>query len=202
LEDYVLKTPPSAEPITLEEVRFNLHVDSEDDNDDLSRLIVVARRTVETVTRRVLMPQTWIARYNGFPKGLGCIELPYPPCRAVTSVKYYDSEAVLQTLSPTTGYQVSGLPISDVCSDTPAAIHLRYGEIWPAVELGRVEGVQIEFTCGYPSANSVPAEIKQAMHLMIGHWYANKEDSLVGTIITKIPNGAETLLFPYRDLRF
>ncbi len=200
--DYILKTAPATEPITLNEVKANLHIDSSDDDSDLTRLIVAAREHAETVTRRALMPQTWIARSCGFPGYYGSIRLPYPPIQSVSSVKYYDRDGVLITLDALTNYQVSGLPISGAASDSPAVISLRYGETWPDVQLQNPEAVLIEFVCGYADATKIPADIKEAMHLMVGHWYANKEDSLVGTIIVKIPNGAETLLFRHRDLEF
>jgi hypothetical protein len=40
----------------------------------------------------------------------------------------------------------------------------------------------------------------QAMLLMIGHWYANREAIIVGTISSELFLTVEALLFPYRVL--
>ena len=40
--------------------------------------------------------------------------------------------------------------------------------------------------------------IKAAVLLMVGHLYANREDVATGISVTKLPNGAEWLLQPYR----
>ncbi len=48
----------------------------------------------------------------------------------------------------------------------------------------------------------VPTPIRQAMLLMVGHLYENREASTVGPAITELPMGVEALLAPYRVLRF
>lgn len=48
----------------------------------------------------------------------------------------------------------------------------------------------------------VPREIRQAMLLMIGHWYDHREDTLTGTSMMSIPRGAESLLWPHRIMKF
>jgi uncharacterized phiE125 gp8 family phage protein len=51
-------------------------------------------------------------------------------------------------------------------------------------------------------AEDVPQAIRQAMMLMIGHWYENREDTLGVGNIQRIPQGSEYLLWPYRVLKF
>lgn len=41
---------------------------------------------------------------------------------------------------------------------------------------------------------AVPATIRRAMKLMIGHWFRQREESIAGTIIAEIPLGAKALL--------
>lgn len=50
----------------------------------------------------------------------------------------------------------------------------------------------------FVSKKRLPGGIKQAMLLIIGHLYANREDSISGTIITQIPRGARAFLAPHR----
>ena len=41
-------------------------------------------------------------------------------------------------------------------------------------------------------------DVKAAMLLLIGHWYANREAVNIGNITTEIPFAIEALLQPYR----
>lgn len=46
----------------------------------------------------------------------------------------------------------------------------------------------------------MPQAIKQAMLLMIGHWYATREAVNIGNIVSELPIGARALLAPYRRI--
>ncbi|MBJ9352434.1 phage gp6-like head-tail connector protein [Citrobacter koseri] len=41
-------------------------------------------------------------------------------------------------------------------------------------------------------------DVKAAMLLLIGHWYANREAVNIGNITTEVPFAVEALLQPYR----
>ncbi|WOU51616.1 head-tail connector protein [Citrobacter portucalensis] len=41
-------------------------------------------------------------------------------------------------------------------------------------------------------------DVKAAMLLMIGHWYANRESVVVGQTVAEVPFAVEALLQPYR----
>jgi uncharacterized phiE125 gp8 family phage protein len=69
------------------------------------------------------------------------------------------------------------------------------------VTCDRADAVTIEFTAGYgAAASAVPAEIKQAMYLMIGHWYENRESVNVGNIVNELPFAAQALLEPFQRM--
>ena len=63
---------------------------------------------------------------------------------------------------------------------------------WPST-VDHPEAVKVAYQAGFGAANVVPKGIKQAMLLMIGHWYENRQDS-----IRKMPTQAEWLLRRYR----
>lgn len=52
------------------------------------------------------------------------------------------------------------------------------------------------------SAGTAPivatAAIKNAILLILGHRFANREDVVIGTISSPLPNGSRSLLQPYR----
>lgn len=45
-------------------------------------------------------------------------------------------------------------------------------------------------------------DITTAMLLLIGHWYANRESVVVGTITSELPMAVESLISPYRHFHF
>ena len=54
---------------------------------------------------------------------------------------------------------------------------------------------------GYGAASTVPTSIKQAMLLLIGHWYENREamvESKFAASLTEAPYVVEALLSPHR----
>jgi hypothetical protein len=48
-----------------------------------------------------------------------------------------------------------------------------------------LDAVVITFTCGYGGAEDVPLQVKQAMYLLISHWYENRLPINIGTGIPK-----------------
>lgn len=51
-----------------------------------------------------------------------------------------------------------------------------------------------------PDALLLDDDITVAMLLLIGHWYANREGVVIGTIPAEAPMAIESLLWPYRRL--
>jgi uncharacterized phiE125 gp8 family phage protein len=163
--------------------------DSTEDN-LLSVLITAAREYCEGYTGRALATQTIEAYLDEFPCG-DCIELPRPPLQSVTSVKYTDSAGTETTMTVTTQYLV------DADSDV-GRIVLPYGVSWPSFTEYPVNPIKIKYVCGYYASNLIPKSIKQAMLLLIGHWYANREAVLTGSISKEIEFAVKALLSMYR----
>jgi uncharacterized phiE125 gp8 family phage protein len=187
-----LLTASSEEPITLEEIKIHLRIDiGETAEDDLLMgLLRASRERVEIITGRKLMPQTWYAYFSDFP-WRDYFELPYAPIRSIPSsgLYYTDSTGGSTTFSSTKWS-------SDIVS-VPGRLVLDYNEDWPSNTLAANNPIRIEFSCGYAGSTSVPDTIKAAMKLMVGHWYENREDSMI-TSIQPIPLGVKALLAPYK----
>lgn len=188
---------PTAEPITLEAAMRHLRVDgfgespAHEDEPLITGLITAAREMAEAFTGRTLAASTWEVRYDYL-----CDVLPLgrPPVTAVTGVEYVDTDGVVQTLDPT-------LYVVDT-DNTPPRIRRAFGEIYPATR-GEPGAVRITYQAGPTdgsSPNDYPLErpIYQAMLLLIGHLYENRETTIVGTIASDLPMGAEYLMRPYR----
>ena len=185
-----LVTAPADEPLSREEAKEHLRVSVTDEDALIDGLIIAARERAEQETHRALITQTWDATGRCFP---GIFRLPKPPLQSVTYLKYFDTANAEQTLDATTFYKVSA-PAGPQAE--PGRISLRYGQVWPSV-YAEEDVVTVRFVAGYGDAEDVPQLIKQAMLLMLGHWYANREQVVVGTITAELPMGAKAMLASY-----
>ena len=185
----VLKTAPTSNPISLAEAKSFLRIDSDFDDDDtyITSLVRVATGVVEEFTRRRLITQTYNIFYDDFPP---YIDLQIGDVASVTHIKYYDSDNVLQTLA-TDQYDV----------DTK----IRPGRIYES-ETGnfpdtydRPNAVEIEFIVG-GLADDIPAPIIQAIYIIVGRYYENRQDVVMGTQVNEVPLMVNHLLTPYRLL--
>lgn len=188
-----LVTAPAAEPITLVEAKAHLRVDIADDDSLITALITAARQHVEVITRRALITQTWDLTLDTWPDG-GAILMPLPPLQSVTSITYKDSAGTVYTM-PATDYIVDK-------AEEPGRIVLAYGKTWPSVTLYPAGAITVRFTAGYGAASAVPQAIKQAILLLVGHWYESREAVVGGAVQREIPFAVEALLWSFRVLRW
>lgn len=168
-------------PVTRDQAKVHCRVDTGADDTYIDALIAAATTYAERFTRRTLVSQTLELRLDSWPH---VIELP-PPVTSVASVKYVDLDGVEQTLSASL-YDV------DTYS-SPARVVPAYGETWPTARATN-NAIVVQFVAGYASGSAVPAEIRQAVLLMVAHWYENREPAVTGSVVNKIPWSAETLL--------
>jgi hypothetical protein len=49
------------------------------------------------------------------------------------------------------------------------------------------------------SPQTIPEVVTSAILMMVAHWFENREAINVGNIVTQIPYGVETMLWPYRQ---
>lgn len=187
-----LISPPEIEPISLEEAKLHLKVETDDDDELISGLIRAAREYCETFQNRAYITQTWQLWLDAFPE-VPYIEIPKPPLQAVDSVMYYDRDGEAHEFS---GYLVD-------TKSQPGRVVLKAGCYWPSLALQLSNGVCITFTAGYgDDAESVPQRIKQAILLVVGSWYEIRENYISsGFIPREVPLGAERLLWQDRILQ-
>jgi uncharacterized phiE125 gp8 family phage protein len=68
---------------------------------------------------------------------------------------------------------------------------------WPNVNQIHPQPIIIEFTCGYGDAAAVPEGVKQAIRLLVGHWFRNR-DAESASISSSVQSSVRSLLAPYR----
>lgn len=162
---------PTAEPLTLDEVKRYLRIDGTDDDAVIESLMLAAREDVETWTGRTLLTTSYALRLSDFEwcTCCGVLRLPRPPLQSVTSISYLDSAGATQTLA-TTVYQV------DAYSE-PGRITLKTGQSWPSTYTDSFNNVTVTFVAGWTLA-TIPERVKMAMKLLIGGYYEHREDML------------------------
>lgn len=150
----------------------------------LTSLILAAREYAENYLNRALCTQTWELILDDWP-GKDYIDIPLPPLQSITSIKYKDTAGVESTFE-NTKY------IVDTDSFLGRVV-LAYGCTWPVNVLYPANPIRIQFVAGYGLAAAVPQRVKQAMLLLIGHWYENKE-AVSDRPWQEIPFAVHTLL--------
>ncbi|HEG43239.1 MAG TPA: hypothetical protein ENH94_04230 [Phycisphaerales bacterium] len=159
------------------------------DNELILSLIIAARQYCEMFSRRAYITQTITGKLDRFANPpfhfRNMIILPNPNLQTVSSVKYIDTEGVQQTLDASV-YDVDA-------TSTPGRITLAYSQSWPSLR-GEHHAVEIIFVTGYgDAATDVPSRIIQAIKLLAGEWYREREATGVVNL-NEIPNGVNSLL--------
>lgn len=212
---------PATEPITLEEAKLHLRVDTTDDDALITGLISAARVAAENICRRAFVTQQWELVIDSFPRRMffGSI---------VTVASYEQVIPNLQMME--TGYTVRfragkiELPIASLQSveyvkyldrdgveqtldpssyivdnvSEPGIIAPAYATFWPD-SLAVPNAVRIGFAAGYGDAAAVPAGLKSWMLMRVGALYENREEEAVGARIVAVELPfVDKLLDPYR----
>lgn len=197
-------TAPEIEPISAEDAKAHLRLESSDEDGTVDGLIVAARQLVEAQTNRALITQVVTLTADRFPCCCGdgwhefdgvrsrenSIKLWGGRVQSVTSIHYTDADGTDQVWG-TSNYRV------DTTSE-PARITPAYGKTWPTTRC-QTGAVTVVYEAGYgDDAEDVPQAIRQAVLLYVGHLYENRQPVSIGNIVTPIPMSVESLLNPYR----
>lgn len=186
-----ITTAPATEPVSQSEAKLHCRIDHSAEDALITRLIEVARIQCENISGRAFITRTYTAMLDRWPGW--CFELPYPPLAGITSIKYYDDAGSPAATFASSNYYVD-------TNSEPGRVALLNGADWPSTTLRDINGVEIIYTAGYGNADAVPDQYKQAMLLLIGHLYENREAVSVqqGIGLVQVPMAVEYLLLTDR----
>lgn len=189
-----LVTGPTIEPITLAEAKAQCRVEASLTDEDtlINGYIAAARRWCEKVDRRAFLTQTWQLWLDAWPAS-NAIKLRLPPLQSVSSIVHYDDADVATTFAASNYYV-------DTVSE-PGRVVLRSAASWPNATLREANGICVTFVAGWAAAASVPATLKQAVQLVVGYWYENREAAVIGAVSREIELGVRALLDTERMIR-
>lgn len=173
----------STEPLTLAQAKAHLRVEHAVEDAFITALIVAARDYCERLSGRSLIPHTFLLTLDRFPSYGQDIVLAHGPVTAVTSINYYASDLTDTLMVVSTDYRTA-------LQFMPARIRLPLAStVWP--DTARADdAVRIVYTGG----GSAPTSATQAMLLLIGHWYENRESVVTGTVSTELQITVRSLL--------
>lgn len=179
------------EPVSLPEAKRQCFVTSLDEDELIERLIVAARDYAEKDIWRAITPGEYVSFSDAFPDE---IEIPYPPLIRVNKIEYINTDGDLVEMD-TSKYMVDDL--SDPARIKPVST-------WPSTKNRVYNAVRVTYKAGYleevvgdDNRNNCPMGIKQAILLMVKHFYDNPEAVVVsggGITVHEVPKGVDDLL--------
>jgi uncharacterized phiE125 gp8 family phage protein len=183
-------TGPAVEPLTVAEAKLHLRVDISDDDAYIGTLITAAREWVENYLDRTLITTQLILRAAEFPTEE--LELARPPMVASGTAT---TVVVTYTLADTTTATLSTALYRVDRTSTPGNVAPIINGTWPSDVIEDANAVAVTYWAGYgPTSASVPATIRHACLMLIGHWYESRSTVLVGVTSKPIEFAVESLL--------
>lgn len=186
----ILLTPPALEPVSLADAKHVLRVEHDDDDDVIAALIAAARVHVEAQIRRALIAQTWRLVRDVWPASGRLPVLPVPLIE-VTAIQVFDADGAPHLLD-----------LDDFDIDTVSApafiVFARGGPAAPGKLAG---GIEIDIVAGYgDEPDAVPAPLRQAIRMLVAHWYENRGVIAVSGEVASMPVSVSSLIAPFRVL--
>lgn len=173
---------PTATPISVLEAKANLRIEDNDEDGLITSLIdrAVAVVDAEGQLGKAMVTQTWSQAFHA-PGGRVFTKIP---AATLVSASYYDTSNNSQSLTIGDYNLLIHPDWSFICPDE--------GVSWPTT-YSRPDAITFIFTAGYGAATAVPDNIKQALILLVSHWYENRQPVNIGSIST-LPFGFDDLI--------
>lgn len=213
----LVTTAPTAYPVSQTEAKAQLRIASADTTYDseITRLITAATQWVERRYGISIITQTrtqyqdnFYEKYPIYRNFLGPyysrfpVTLLFPPVQSITSLKYYDTSQVLQTLTEGTDFFCAGK-----MTPTPGAQDIETPRIWPAsswpVFKWIPDTIQIKYVSGFGDDSTyVPEVIKQAVLMVLSNLFENRqEEAIVPERLIKFEMSVDRIMSSYENFQ-
>ncbi len=184
----ILLTGPATEPLSLDEAKIFLRVEHNVDDPLIAALIAAARLHVEAQAQAALITQSWRFTRDGWPCD-GRLPVRPGPLQTLVAARVFDVQGHAQALD------------TQAFVPDPGASTLSFIP-WALPLPGRIAaGIELDVTVGFgDAASDVPEPLRQAIRLLVAHWYENR-GLLADTGQTAVlPTTVAALIAPYRML--
>lgn len=171
------------EPVLLDEVRERVHAlpgDEQEEQYTLQPMITAAREYCEGIAGYAFVRQRITAYPDLTDLAAGFVNLPRPPIIEIESVTLYRDDGTSIT---TDAYELDG----------------EDGRFYLPVDftgLRKVNPIAVQYIAG---TTPCPELARQAMFLLIGHWYQNRESVQTGAVTAvEIEQTTKAILRQYK----
>ncbi len=186
-KSYAVDIAAAAAILTTAEAKTHLKVDTSADDTYIDNLISAATESAQIFTNRYFI-NTTITQHGDTWSDIAT--LFKSKVSSITHIKYFDSDNSEQTLA-------TSVWISDI-NHQPARIGLKPNQSFPSLA-DRINAVNCKYVVGYGSAASdVPEGIREAVLLIVGNLYENRQEVVVGHSVNELPKSAQYLLEQYK----
>ena len=188
-------TDSTIQVLTTAEAKQHLRVANSADDSYIDNLIFAATKMAESYCNIQIMKASCVQIADCWEDTFELYQSPVQNSGeiSVESIKYYDGDNVLQTWA-VTNYIVDN-------SYTPARIGIAPDKTYPTITR-RLNSIEIKYGSGYENSNEVPKLLKQAILILVGQWYENRQEAIVGRSVGTIPMTAMFILDRYRIRNF
>jgi len=177
--DLTLKTPATATSISVDLVKAGKRIRHGSEDELIEFWIKAADEYVEKRANLALMQQTFVLRLRRI---LPSVQLPRPPLKTITSIKYAAAGGTEQVLSDPND-------------------RVRIDRMLPTIDTGLVEQagtMEIEYVVGADDPEKVPAALRQATYLLAASWISSREatynEPRIMQVAKKIEFGVDSLV--------
>lgn len=163
-------TPPTSEPVALQDVKDRLRLTDTEDDALITKHISAARRYAERITGMSLAAKVYAAFYDSFPGTTYPLTIPAPPCISVSAVKYLDNTLTQQT------WDSSEYTVQLLNTQREAVLAPINGNIYPCPY--RIPGaVEVDFTGGFGAEGgpTIPEDWFEGICQLSLHIYEHPE---------------------------
>lgn len=185
----ILTAGPAEEPVTLAEAKAFLRLDGTEEDALVTALVTAARATLEAETRRAFVTQSWRLTLDRWPGRE--IALPLAPVESIDAI-------TVQVEGGTEAPDASSY-VADLAHEPPRLV-VKRGVRMPTPEPDAA-GIAIDFTAGHGGAADVPEPLRQAVLMLVAHWFETRSPVGFDVSATEIPMMVAALLAPYRRMR-
>jgi len=197
---------PTAEPVSIEQVKRHCRIDSNADDELLTGYLTAARVMAEGYLSRALLTQTllWTMRPSSeLPRDRlrlhGTLELPRAPVQSILSVTTLDEWGNATTISPASLPVTPPVVILGYIADLtlePATLFIGPETVLIggfAAYRTKLQHLQVSMVAGYGAADDVPSTVIQAIMMTTAFLYEHRGDSAA-----VMPDAATWLLDRHR----